>query len=293
VLSPFNPVQNNGYAYAGNSPIGRSDPSGNYYVGGTLGNCSDRGCSGSSAGAGGSSGGKAGPSAPGNGALVAVSPHVYDSANDPHLKWFKSAYQQELGHGSVNEAVEMNLWYLICENSGNACGEGFLSTLRLMQAHQFGGEPTMGDKLVGQGAAVVLTGGGDPVWIDPKRLVFAQKTMSETFSKQGTFKGRTINEIASKLASGELTPADVPVDVVVRGGDTTIVNTRSAVALVRAGISPENWVTTNIANDPLALKRYAAQLSRNSLGPEGYGGLVAESDWGSVAGEVSGDFVAP
>jgi RHS repeat-associated protein len=47
VLSPFNPVQNNGYSYSGNSPIGRSDPSGNYYVGGSLGDCGSSGCSGS------------------------------------------------------------------------------------------------------------------------------------------------------------------------------------------------------------------------------------------------------
>jgi RHS repeat-associated protein len=31
VLAPLNPVQNNGYAYAGNSPIDRSDPSGNCF----------------------------------------------------------------------------------------------------------------------------------------------------------------------------------------------------------------------------------------------------------------------
>lgn len=31
VLAPFNPVQNDGYSYAGNSPINRSDPSGNCF----------------------------------------------------------------------------------------------------------------------------------------------------------------------------------------------------------------------------------------------------------------------
>jgi len=88
VLSPFNPVQNNGYSYAGNSPIGRSDPSGNYYVGGSLGDCSDRGCSGSSAG----SGGISGPAAPGKApSYGAVSPHVFVDSGS--FKKAESAYE--------------------------------------------------------------------------------------------------------------------------------------------------------------------------------------------------------
>jgi len=119
VLSPFNPVQNNGYSYAGNSPIGRSDPSGNYYVGGSLGDCSDRGCSGSSA----ASGGISGPAAPGKApSYGAVSPHVFVDSGS--FKKAESAYEAgrkeygfKPGDAFISEEQEMSLWFNICNES--------------------------------------------------------------------------------------------------------------------------------------------------------------------------------
>jgi RHS repeat-associated protein len=83
VLSPFNPVQNNGYSYAGNSPIGRSDPSGNYFVGGSLGDCGSSGCSGT-AGTGGTktSTTKKGPSAKKGPDLGSVLKKYWDTSWD-------------------------------------------------------------------------------------------------------------------------------------------------------------------------------------------------------------------
>jgi filamentous hemagglutinin len=65
---------------------------------------------------------------------------------------------------------------------------------------------------------------------------FAQKTFSETFSADGTFAGQTVSDVATSLRAGELTPADVPVQYIVRDGDTLILNTRSEQALEQAGI---------------------------------------------------------
>jgi filamentous hemagglutinin len=70
---------------------------------------------------------------------------------------------------------------------------------------------------------------------------FALTSYSETFSKGGTFGGRTINSVAGDLHSGALSPKDVPIDVIVRDGNTLILNTRSAQALTRAGISRGSW----------------------------------------------------
>ncbi len=130
VLAPFNPVQNNGYSYAGNNPITASDPSGNCMLS-SDGNACVTGIGGSGAKAGAKSGSSRPPAA-GNGALAEISPHVYDSADDPRLKLLRAEYQSTVGHNSVNETTELDLWYLICENGGN-CGSPFLNYLRQEQ----------------------------------------------------------------------------------------------------------------------------------------------------------------
>ena len=97
-------------------------------------------------------------------------------------------------------------------------------------------------KLVGKGikAGRVLVG-----------AKFAQKTINATgrFSDFGIKKysklaGRQINtvdDLALALKQGVVKAKDLPIDYIVRDGNTLIINTRTAVALERAGIPRTAW----------------------------------------------------
>jgi len=98
---------------------------------------------------------------------------------------------------------------------------------------------------------------------------FAQLTYRETFSSEGAFSGLTIDEVAEALRSGRISPADVPVEYIVRGEDTLILNTRSAQALERAGIPRAKWNAVNMTGDPAAEVRLSGQLMRNGLTNKG------------------------
>jgi RHS repeat-associated protein len=99
---------------------------------------------------------------------------------------------------------------------------------------------------------------------------FAQKSFSETFSKGGLFGGRTIDDVAGDLSSGTLLPKDVPISVVVRDGNTLILNTRSAQALTRAGIPRDSWNVINRTGDPFFEGLLSGQLGRNGLTSGGF-----------------------
>jgi RHS repeat-associated protein len=94
---------------------------------------------------------------------------------------------------------------------------------------------------------------------------FAQRTYSEAFSAEGTFSGRTIDEVAGALKSGELSTADVPIEYVEREGSRLIVNTRSAQALERAGVPRSQWRAVNQTHDAATQARVTRQLQRNRL----------------------------
>ena len=98
---------------------------------------------------------------------------------------------------------------------------------------------------------------------------FAQKTFSQTFSAEGKFAGRTVEEVAADLKAGTLKAADVPVEYIVRDGKTLILNTRSAQALEQAGIPRSQWNAVNKTGDMGAEGRLTDQLGRNKLTSEG------------------------
>ncbi|MEO3850727.1 polymorphic toxin-type HINT domain-containing protein [Streptomyces sp. B8F3] len=98
---------------------------------------------------------------------------------------------------------------------------------------------------------------------------FAQKSYSENFSKGGLFKGRRIDDVAGDLRSGVMSPNDVPIKVVIRDGNMLITNTRSAQALIRAGIPRSSWNVLDKTGDPLFEKLLSGQLRRNGLTSEG------------------------
>jgi len=85
---------------------------------------------------------------------------------------------------------------------------------------------------------------------------FAQSSIraSELFSKEGVanysqLAGRPINtvdDLAAAIESGAIKPSQLPVDyVVTTDGTKLILNTRTSVALDRAGVSKSDWYGTN------------------------------------------------
>ncbi|WP_203748848.1 RHS repeat-associated core domain-containing protein [Cellulomonas chitinilytica] len=96
---------------------------------------------------------------------------------------------------------------------------------------------------------------------------FAQKDFRESFSNGdgALFWGRTIDEVAESLRSGAMSPKDVPIDVIVREGNTLILNTRSSQALIRAGIPRSSWNVINRTGQAAFEARLDGQLSRNGL----------------------------
>jgi hypothetical protein len=99
---------------------------------------------------------------------------------------------------------------------------------------------------------------------------FVQTTFRESFSAGGTFAGQTIDDVAAGLRSGALAPGDVPIQVIVRDGNTLILNTRSAQALTRAGIPQSDWLTVNMTGNAAAEARLTGQLARNGLDSTGF-----------------------
>lgn len=101
------------------------------------------------------------------------------------------------------------------------------------------------------------------------RANYAQRTYSETFSSSGKFAGKTIDDVAKDLKSGKIAVTDVPVDYIVRNGRTLILNTRSAQALTRAGISRSHWNAVDRSGQRAYEARLTGQLKGNNLTDKG------------------------
>jgi hypothetical protein len=86
---------------------------------------------------------------------------------------------------------------------------------------------------------------------------------SATF-RNGQFAGRTI-DIAAAVRSGAVKASDLPIDLISRGGNQLIMNTRSSLALLRGGISPADWVTNDVTGDPFFEQVLNQRLANNGL----------------------------
>ena len=75
--------------------------------------------------------------------------------------------------------------------------------------------------------------------------------------------------------TGKISPAALEIRYVISGETSLIVNTRSSLALTRAGIPESQWVLKDVTNEinPLSGKSYLAEiesrLAANGLGSEG------------------------
>ncbi|MEM1338968.1 MAG: DUF6443 domain-containing protein [Bacteroidota bacterium] len=102
-----------------------------------------------------------------------------------------------------------------------------------------------------------------------KNAKWAQTTFSSTFSLEGTFAGKTVDQLAGLLRSKKMSVDDVPIDIIIRDGNTLILNTRSSVALTKAGISRSKWKVVNRTGQKEYEKRLTNQLTKNKLNSSG------------------------
>lgn len=96
---------------------------------------------------------------------------------------------------------------------------------------------------------------------------FAQKTHSAEFGAKGAFAGRRVDDVAADLRSGAMRSDDVPINYIVRKGETIILNTRSAKALESAGIPRSQWRSIDRTGDALHEGLLDRQLRNNPGGP--------------------------
>jgi hypothetical protein len=64
---------------------------------------------------------------------------------------------------------------------------------------------------------------------------------------------------------GTIKPSALPVDMIVRGESTLALNTRSFLALRRAGIDPSNITFRNVTGSPTFERILSERLMRNGL----------------------------
>ena len=122
-----------------------------------------------------------------------------------------------------------------------------------------GGIPYLAGKFVGLFVAEVAS----------DALLFAQTTASPFFSADGIFAGQSIADVAAALRAGTLTAAEVPVRVVTIDGVTLIVDTRSSLALMQAGIPVSEWGLVDMTGDAAIESAINQRLLTNGLSSAG------------------------
>jgi hypothetical protein len=89
-------------------------------------------------------------------------------------------------------------------------------------------------------------------------IQFGQQGMSATF-RHGEFAGQTIEEVASGLRSGSISPDQLPLQTITRDGITYSMNNRSLMALRQAGAEPT--VLRNVTGNPFFESQLTQRLS--------------------------------
>lgn len=114
---------------------------------------------------------------------------------------------------------------------------------------------------------------------------FTQTTASGVF-RNGPLAGRSIGDVAGDLRAGSISPADLPVDVISRDGNLLGLNTRSMLALRRAGISPSDWTMVDRTGQDAFEQLLEERLARNGLTNAGTDALriTGAGQWASWLG---------
>jgi hypothetical protein len=204
--------------------------------------------------------------------IIQISPHVYVSSNDPDAAELKAAWQRYIAkHGGepANALGEYNDWTHVCGQTPGLCrGEFGLDFSYSLANNRVVGVTSLFRLNVDFVVTSVKYGSILPVAII--NASFAQKWYSENFSAKGRFKGQAVNDIADALRDGTLASQDVPINIIIRDGNTLILNTRSAQALTRAGIPRENWRVVDKTGVRKFERLLDGQLTRNGLDSSGY-----------------------
>ena len=109
--------------------------------------------------------------------------------------------------------------------------------------------------------------------VNIEKGAWAQTTFRTSFSKKGQEilseaarqPVQSIDDAVGALQSGKLSVNDLPIDVIVREGNTLILNTRSSVTLTKAGVSRNHWNIVNRTGQELYENLLNGQLQRNNL----------------------------
>jgi hypothetical protein len=124
------------------------------------------------------------------------------------------------------------------------------------------GSSSIGKALAGTGEVVTEA-------TEQAVLRFSQTTASPVF-RNGALAEQTIGEVANGLRSGALSPSGVPINMV-EGADgiKLLVNTRSALALRRAGIAQESWTIIDLSANQTVRRMIQERLVNNGLTNQG------------------------
>jgi RHS repeat-associated protein len=116
-------------------------------------------------------------------------------------------------------------------------------------------------------AAIARGRGAAPAPASGLRLRFSQTTASPNFGKEGIFADKTIGGLSRDIRTGVIRADQVPVRYVEIEGQNLIVNTRSSLALKRAGVPESQWnlIDTTATDAP----KIHGRLNRNGLTAEG------------------------
>jgi len=117
---------------------------------------------------------------------------------------------------------------------------------------------------------------------------FAQTTASPFFSAEGAFAGQSIADVAGGLRAGTLTAADVPVQFVTMDGTNLLVNTRSSLALMQAGIPTSQWALIDMTGDAATEALINQRLLSNGLSTLGTSTLRITGSGSSISTLIPG-----
>lgn len=122
-------------------------------------------------------------------------------------------------------------------------------------------------------------------------LRWAQNSYRSAFgiAEKNPFKGLTVEQVAGKLSSGQLSVVDVPVMVLQWEGVWIIYNTRSSMALMRANIPPSKWYIRDATGISDYEWRLTRNLNRNGLPPTGTTSVPILDDHAYVDNELADD----
>jgi hypothetical protein len=120
-------------------------------------------------------------------------------------------------------------------------------------------------------------------------MSFAQKDFRGEFSREGKAEWskvvgspiRTIDDLSSAITSGKVSVSSIEIHTGTVNGQEYIMNTRSAVALQRAGVPVEDWKIVNKNKDDEAMGRLRDQLQNNGIDPGSSFRNPTQSDGGS------------